>query len=245
MRIVKDKILLLPAGPDFRIEYEIKNVVTAVAKTHHYWTEHRSETEFGVAQVRPLPTGTTIVFDPYSGTTGEMVLGALIDLGLDVDALEAQVRKLLPTGWSLAIEPAAQNGIYGTRVRVLADPDQPLRSWGLILASLDDAPVPEGMKVRAQAMIQRIAGPASPDDGPVEAIVAILGAAAGFELLGIQGAWTNLVRAEADRFTPTGAAILGALAPSPVGTFRPARVGMGFGTEPLPWPDALRIYLCE
>jgi sirohydrochlorin cobaltochelatase len=34
------KILFLPAGPEFRLEYEIKNVITVVAKTHHYWTEH-------------------------------------------------------------------------------------------------------------------------------------------------------------------------------------------------------------
>lgn len=33
-------ILLLPAGPYFRLEKEIKNVITVVAKTHHYWTEH-------------------------------------------------------------------------------------------------------------------------------------------------------------------------------------------------------------
>lgn len=32
--------LFLPAGPDFRLEYEIKNVITAAAKTHHYWSEH-------------------------------------------------------------------------------------------------------------------------------------------------------------------------------------------------------------
>lgn len=36
----EQNILFLPAGPDFRLEYEIKNVITAVAKTHHYWTEH-------------------------------------------------------------------------------------------------------------------------------------------------------------------------------------------------------------
>lgn len=36
-------LLLLPAGPDFRLKYEIKNVITAVAKTHHYWTEHMIE----------------------------------------------------------------------------------------------------------------------------------------------------------------------------------------------------------
>ncbi len=33
-------ILYLPAGPDFRVDKEIKNVVTVVAKTYHYWTEH-------------------------------------------------------------------------------------------------------------------------------------------------------------------------------------------------------------
>ena len=34
------KTLYLPAGPSFRLENEIKNVITVVAKTHHYWTEH-------------------------------------------------------------------------------------------------------------------------------------------------------------------------------------------------------------
>ena len=33
-------VLYLPAGADYRLEYEIKNVVTVVAKTHHYWTAH-------------------------------------------------------------------------------------------------------------------------------------------------------------------------------------------------------------
>jgi sirohydrochlorin cobaltochelatase len=33
-------VLYLPAGPGFTLDGEIKNVVTAVAKTHHYWIEH-------------------------------------------------------------------------------------------------------------------------------------------------------------------------------------------------------------
>ena len=32
--------VLLPAGPDFRLEKEIKNVITVLAKTCHYWTSH-------------------------------------------------------------------------------------------------------------------------------------------------------------------------------------------------------------
>ena len=33
-------VLELPAGPDYRLEKEIKNVVTSVAKAAHYWIEH-------------------------------------------------------------------------------------------------------------------------------------------------------------------------------------------------------------
>jgi len=36
----EDNILYFPAGADFRLEKEIKNVVTVVAKTTHYWQEH-------------------------------------------------------------------------------------------------------------------------------------------------------------------------------------------------------------
>ena len=33
-------LLDLPAGPAYRLEKEIKNVVTVIAKTCHYWTGH-------------------------------------------------------------------------------------------------------------------------------------------------------------------------------------------------------------
>jgi sirohydrochlorin cobaltochelatase len=38
----EDTALFLPAGPGFRLEYEIKNIITAVAKTYHYWNEHQA-----------------------------------------------------------------------------------------------------------------------------------------------------------------------------------------------------------
>jgi sirohydrochlorin cobaltochelatase len=38
----KGLALHLPAGPAYRIEKEIKNVITAIAKTCHYWLEHTS-----------------------------------------------------------------------------------------------------------------------------------------------------------------------------------------------------------
>ena len=35
--------LFVPAGPGFQIKREIKNVITSVAKTHHYWLHHRAK----------------------------------------------------------------------------------------------------------------------------------------------------------------------------------------------------------
>jgi hypothetical protein len=37
--------ICVPAGPHFRLAKEIKNVVTAVAKTWHYWTDHMPESQ--------------------------------------------------------------------------------------------------------------------------------------------------------------------------------------------------------
>ena len=36
------EILYLPADPDYRLAKEIKNVITSMAKTCHYWTDHMS-----------------------------------------------------------------------------------------------------------------------------------------------------------------------------------------------------------
>jgi len=38
----EEKTLYFPAGPSFRLDKEIKNVITVIAKTTHYWNEHAS-----------------------------------------------------------------------------------------------------------------------------------------------------------------------------------------------------------
>jgi sirohydrochlorin cobaltochelatase len=32
--------LYFPAGANFKLDKEIKNIITVVAKTYHYWREH-------------------------------------------------------------------------------------------------------------------------------------------------------------------------------------------------------------
>jgi hypothetical protein len=49
---MEDGALLLPAGTDFRIEKEIKNVITVTTKTAHYWRDHLHRLQkIGVANV--------------------------------------------------------------------------------------------------------------------------------------------------------------------------------------------------
>jgi hypothetical protein len=38
-------MLYLPAAPHFRLEKEIKNVITVIAKTAHYWMGHMSRSQ--------------------------------------------------------------------------------------------------------------------------------------------------------------------------------------------------------
>jgi hypothetical protein len=44
----RGRLLQLPAGPAFRVEKEIKNVVVALAKTSHYWDGHLTDAQQGL-----------------------------------------------------------------------------------------------------------------------------------------------------------------------------------------------------
>lgn len=59
-------------------------------------------------------------YDCLAGISGDMNLGAMIDLGVNAAALEAELARLgLPAGaFSLAVTRAARGGIAGTQVRV-------------------------------------------------------------------------------------------------------------------------------
>lgn len=50
---------------------------------------------------------------------------------------------------------------------------------------------------------------------------------------------------ESELLTPTGAAILTRLAVFERPEFHPSRVGYGFGSKELPWPNALRLWIGE
>ena len=137
-------------------------------------------------------------FDPFSGASGDMVLGALVDCGLPLDDLRSVLSGLRLDGWELTSERASQHGIGGTRVSVVTTDDAHSRDWGQIRAILTDSELPEPVRAAALAIFESLARAEAHvhgadidsvhfhEVGGIDAIVDIVGAAAGLHLLGVE-----------------------------------------------------------
>ena len=61
----------------------------------------------------------TLYYDCFSGISGDMNLGAMIDLGVDKEYLTTELKKLDLSGYQLKIAREKRNNIEGTRVQVV------------------------------------------------------------------------------------------------------------------------------
>ncbi len=136
--------------------------------------------------------------DCYSGIAGDMLLGALIDAGVSADALRAEIAKLELEGVELQVEPCVRRGISGTDVKVAAGDDHAHRHLSTIDEILDASGLAGVVKERAKAIFRRLGEAEAAihgvpiekvhfhEVGAVDAIVDIVGACVGFELLGVE-----------------------------------------------------------
>ena len=62
-----------------------------------------------------------LYFDCFSGISGDMTLGALIDSGVDAEVFKSELNKLDIDGYRLEIKKGIKNGITGTYVNVILD----------------------------------------------------------------------------------------------------------------------------
>ena len=69
-------VLHLPAGPAFRVEKEIKNVVVALAKSYHYWDGHLTAAQQSLAGERvwepATPAEAAATPSEYKAAVGEV-----------------------------------------------------------------------------------------------------------------------------------------------------------------------------
>ena len=91
--------------------------------------------------------------DCSSGVSGDMLLGAFADLGVQL----ADVIDALGVGASVHTATATRQGLRAIAVDVQSDDDQPARSLHDLLRIVDKLDVPEDVAVRARAVLTRLA----------------------------------------------------------------------------------------
>lgn len=141
-------------------------------------------------------------FDGFSGISGDMVLGALVDAGLELSQLEAELRKLPLTGWGLASEKVKRGALQATHVSVTSSETHHHRGLSKIESIIEQARTQNGLSPHAAEVATRIfcrLGQAEAkvhgvtlekvhfhEVGALDSIIDIVGAAIGFDLLGIE-----------------------------------------------------------
>ncbi|MDF2758589.1 MAG: larC, partial [Thermomicrobiales bacterium] len=79
------------------------------------------------------------VFDPFSGASGDMILGALLDAGIPLTSIQDAVSRLGIEGVRITSRPASSGAIRGTRVVVEPTGEQPSRNWQTIRLLLEES----------------------------------------------------------------------------------------------------------
>ena len=234
---------------------------------------------------------TVAYFDCFSGISGDMTLGAMVDLGVPVTWLKEQLVKLPLSGFDLVSGQVMRNGIQAVKVDVIYEETHHHRDYGHIKNLLTRSPLSDDVKNDSLAVFERIARAESKvhgceldqvhfhEVGAVDAIVDIVGTCLAKAYLGIdaimasrlplgQGFVTcahgtlpvpapavlEIVKGipiysgsqQKELVTPTGAAILAALAKgfAPMPSMEIEKIGYGAGTHELvDQPNALRVVL--
>ena len=236
-------------------------------------------------------------FNCIGGISGDMVLGALVDVGLSLDSLRHQLSKLSLHGYGITASPDTRATISGTRVTVTTSPDpQPRRNLNDILSLINESDLPTPVKNCAGDIFNRLAQAESrvhkvPTDqvhfhevGALDAIVDIVGAACGLHLLGVESVYCSPIPAGSgtvwsehgrlpvpapatvelmalanatfapasphapatELSTPTGVAIMTALAEFTQPEIRVHSVGYGIGQKDMgEYPNVLGLWVGE
>src|SRR5262245_55283860 len=142
-----------------------------------------------------------LYLDCFSGISGDMMLGALVDLGVEVSHLRRRLRTLPVRGWDIAAKPARRAHLGGTKVEVDVSERQPERRLGDIRRIVGRGRLSEAVRerslqaferlVRAEARVHRVTQDRVHlhEVGAVDAIVDIVGTMIGLEALG----WPRVV----------------------------------------------------
>jgi pyridinium-3,5-bisthiocarboxylic acid mononucleotide nickel chelatase len=148
-----------------------------------------------------------VYFDCFAGVSGDMTIGAQLDLGVDFEALKQQLASLGLAGYQINSRRVERNGISAAKFDVdVEQQEQPARSFADIRSIIQASGLSETTRLRSIAAFERLAivearvHGTTPDKvhfhevGAVDSIVDIVGAMIGFELLGVDRCFCSSLR---------------------------------------------------
>ena len=136
-------------------------------------------------------------FDCFSGISGDMVLGAVIDAGVPADAVRAALDSLgLPI--TLEVERVKRNGFAATKVNVIAPDQEDYRFLPDVEAIIAKGKLTDRQRELALAIFRKLAVAEATvhgmplervhfhEVGALDSIADIIGSAVGLDLLGAE-----------------------------------------------------------
>ena len=145
-------------------------------------------------------------FDCHAGVSGDMILGALVDAGLQVEVLQRELDKLGLEGVVLQDGKVKRHGIAATKIDVVAEEGHHHRRLQDVLGIIDAADISSGAKRQARAIFRRLAEAEAEvhgisvdrvhfhEVGAADAIADIAGAVIGLEQLGVERVYASRLR---------------------------------------------------
>jgi pyridinium-3,5-bisthiocarboxylic acid mononucleotide nickel chelatase len=140
----------------------------------------------------------TLYFDCFAGASGDMILGAMIGVGVDPDYLRSELSKLSVAGFGIEIETVNRSGLSATFARVETVHEHKHRHLSDIKQIIEQSALSVAVKQRAIQIFTRLAEAEArvhnePVDhihfhevGALDAIVDVVGAAICFDFLKIE-----------------------------------------------------------
>ncbi|MGQ9484091.1 MAG: nickel pincer cofactor biosynthesis protein LarC [Desulfosoma sp.] len=136
--------------------------------------------------------------DAFSGASGDMMLGALIDAGVSTAALTEALEALELPGWCLDVRRESRGAITGTRAEVREMGSPPLRRFRDIHHLISTSSLPDTIRETALRIFDRLARAEARvhgmaleevhfhEIGAVDTVVDVVGVVVGLDLLGVQ-----------------------------------------------------------
>ena len=140
----------------------------------------------------------TLYFDCFAGASGNMILAALLGLGVDLAQLRSQLDKLGLLDISIKVETVDRSGISAIHIEVTAPDQKNHRHLSDIVSIIESSGLTQSVKERSIAIFTRLADAEGivhgisrdkvhfHEVGAIDAIVDIVGACICFDLLKIE-----------------------------------------------------------